>query len=353
MLQRIALLVLRLASLRGALTILALVFAFYLVVLYPWIMSWGTTPEERAMTLPGDALHPTADVQVTRAITIEAPPEEVWAWIIQMGQDRAGFYSYDWLENLFAADIHNTDRVVPEWQEPQVGDLMPLARLDYLGGRVDASRPHIELIESPRSLVVLGFASFELLPTDDNATRLLVRDWQGSIDDPLILRATLRGYNIVFWDPAHFIMQRQMMRGLQARAEGKSLSPGVVESAGWIGATLVVAALFALSRHWGWLVVPLVPVIPILLSTGDVRAALAGFLAIGITLLGAVHFGRHWWPPYTVLAASVLLILLLARDAHVAFGLLFLVTLIATFAAVIPGWLDLQLSARSRIPRVT
>jgi hypothetical protein len=348
-------LAIKLLSLRTMLGIFLLLILVYATLLYPWVTNWGATTAEQKMELPGDALHPNADIQVTRAISIDAPPEEVWPWVIQVGQDRAGFYSYDWLENLFTADIHSADRLVPEWQDSRVGDIVPLARLDYLGGRIEASRPEIALIEPNRSFVVTGFASFELLPSEGNTTRLLVRDWQGAANAPLIQRAALRAYNFAFWDPAHFVMQRQMMRGIKARAEGNSDPPAVLQTIariGWIAAAAALAGLFLSGSRKGWVLLPLALVPPILLTTGDIDAALAGFLAFGITVLGALRFGRRWWPPFSLLAAAILLVLLLAQDAFVAFGLVFLSISIVTLAAVVYGWLGPQLTVRQRAPSV-
>src|SRR5581483_6946381 len=107
-----------------------------LVVLHPWMMDWGSTPEERAMALPGDTAAPSA--YFTRAITIDAPTSAVWRWLLAIGQDRAGFYSNDWLENLIGGDIHNADTLRPEWRQRAVGDRVPMAGapLRRLGGEV-------------------------------------------------------------------------------------------------------------------------------------------------------------------------------------------------------------------------
>jgi hypothetical protein len=77
-------------------------------------------------------------------------------------------------------------------------------------------------------------------------------------------------------------------------------------------------------RWWPWLLLPAVPVASSLALTSDPHSALAGFLAVGITVAGALAFGRRWWPPYPLLASAVALVLLLAPDAYAAFGLLFL-----------------------------
>jgi hypothetical protein len=92
-----------------------------------WVLSWGARPEETRRRLPGDAVVPDPVWSSTRAITIGAPVEAVWPWLAQMGQDRGGLYSYDWLENLAGLAIHSADRIHPEWQDVQVGDIVPFA----------------------------------------------------------------------------------------------------------------------------------------------------------------------------------------------------------------------------------
>ena len=87
---------------------------------------WGATTEEAGSALPGDDLVPGADLIATRGIDVRATPAQVWPWIAQLGQGRGGFYSYDALENLVGCDIHSADRIVPEWQHPQVGDEVKL-----------------------------------------------------------------------------------------------------------------------------------------------------------------------------------------------------------------------------------
>ncbi len=86
------------------------------------VAGWGATGEEAREGLPGDELVAEPATQVTRAITIRAPRDVVWRWVVQLGADRGGFYSYDWLENLFRLGIHNADRVVPEWQHRAPAD---------------------------------------------------------------------------------------------------------------------------------------------------------------------------------------------------------------------------------------
>src|SRR5262245_61191325 len=88
--------------------------AAYVFLVRPWHLRWGATAEEVTETLPGDDLVADPKTQATHAVTIDAPPEAVWPWLVQIGQDRAGFYSYTWLEDLFGCRMRNTYRVVPE-----------------------------------------------------------------------------------------------------------------------------------------------------------------------------------------------------------------------------------------------
>jgi hypothetical protein len=109
----------RLVSVAGAVAVgVALVRARYL--------RWGATDAELNVGLPGDELVGAADLTATRAVTVRASADVVWPWIAQLGQGRAGFYSYDFLENLVGCDIHSAERVVAEWQSIDVGDAVHL-----------------------------------------------------------------------------------------------------------------------------------------------------------------------------------------------------------------------------------
>ena len=105
-----------------------------LLKLRGWASRWGTTPEEINRAWPGDELSPSATAVTTRAVTIDASAKAVWAWLVQIGQDRAGFYSYTWLENLFRCDMPRVDCIVPAWQNRVLGDVVWLARPDRYHG---------------------------------------------------------------------------------------------------------------------------------------------------------------------------------------------------------------------------
>src|SRR6266511_735173 len=113
----------RLKTLSGAAAAAAGGAFLYSKFLRQPILTWGATAEEAAARLPGDELLEEADGVATRAITIEAPRSAVWPWIAQMGPSpRGGAYTYDWIENLLGLNMHSADRVLPEYQHPQIGD---------------------------------------------------------------------------------------------------------------------------------------------------------------------------------------------------------------------------------------
>jgi hypothetical protein len=303
-----------------ALLVVATLWGLFLLVLHPWLMNWGARPDERTMTLPGDAAAPSA--YFTRAITIDAPPDAVWPWLLQIGQDRAGFYSYTWLENLTGADIHNANEIHPTWQQRTIGDKVPMAGapLRRLGG--EATLLTVRIVEPERVIADLP-GRFVLLPQVDETTRVLLRE-------PLAIPER-SGVAWVVWDPLHFVMEQRMLRGIKERAESRPMVPPPVRALARVGWTLaglgLLGVFLARRRRWPWLALPMAAVVPSLWLAADLDAALAGFLAVGITAAGALVFGHRWWPPYLVLASAVALVLLLAPDAYAAFGLLFLVAL--------------------------
>lgn len=192
-----------------------------------WALVWGATPTELRRAWPGDELSPQAAEISTRAVTISAPIGTVWAWLVQIGQDRAGFYSYTWLENLFRCAMPRVDRIVPEWQERTVGDTVWLARRDRYHGEarqkvVQIIRGHVLTLASPsdwgrilrRQTSHSGTWAFILVPIDARTTRLVVRS-RGP-EAPTFLG---RLFWVAVFEPAHFIMERKMMLRLKTLAE--------------------------------------------------------------------------------------------------------------------------------------
>ena len=186
--------------------------------LWPWHRTWGATEGDQAMSLPGDAPGRNPSCELMHAVTIDAPAEMVWPWLAQLGQDRAGFYSYDWLERLFQADVHNAAEIRPEWQHRAVGDFVRATQPDYLGGLFGRDLGwRITHFDPPRAMVLENWGAFVLEPTPDGKTRLLIRTKMGGPEAP----AWGAGLTFAAFELPHFIMQRRMMLGIKERAESR------------------------------------------------------------------------------------------------------------------------------------
>lgn len=194
-----------------------------------WFLTWGATTGEAAGALPGDDLLASATVTTTRAVTIDAPPEHVWPWLVQMGQDRGGLYSYDWLENLFGLDFRNADRIHPEWQQLAVGDQFraaPVSAGPEAGFTVVAIDPGVSIVTAvgdPARVVPLashppmtdgGTWTFVLRRASTGRTRLVVRMRMRLGSPPVAEWLSMR-----LLEPVHFVMERKQLLGIKHRAE--------------------------------------------------------------------------------------------------------------------------------------
>lgn len=159
-----------------AIDVMTVVFVIYVTLvlaLRPWDSRWGTTDAEFAMPLPGDQLVPVAHYRIDHAITINAPVEAVWPWLIQIGQDRGGFYSYSNLENTIGAQVTNADRIVPEWQQRYIGEVVRSVPPNWMGGVFGKEIGwRVAQIVPGRAIVLEGRGAFVLVPTDQRTTRL-------------------------------------------------------------------------------------------------------------------------------------------------------------------------------------
>jgi hypothetical protein len=177
--------------------------AAYARVMRPWMKAWGTRPGEADKELPGDETVPDAGLQQTRAITIEAPPDQVWPWLAQLGQDRAGFYSYRWLENLAGCRMPDVRVIRLDWQDRRVGQTVPLHPSAGL---------KLQRFDRGRALALERWY-LALEPDGPGRTRLYARSRTPKG------RATL-GYVLLFELP-HFVMERRMLLGIKVRAEAR------------------------------------------------------------------------------------------------------------------------------------
>ena len=186
---------------------LGLAVLLYRMVLRPRILKWGATDAEAAAQLPGDELLEDADGVATRAITIEAPRAAVWAWIAQMGPSpRGGAYTYDWIENLLGLNMHSTDKVLPEFQQPQIGE-----GFGYGANQMRFARVEPERVLAMRSADGNWVWSF-VLDDQDGKTRLISRN-------RFRLPRAKDKLGMIPMEPGSLVMERKMLRGIKERAE--------------------------------------------------------------------------------------------------------------------------------------
>src|SRR5579864_9836850 len=120
--------------------------AVYWFPIRRWMGQWGSTADERARVMPGDAVIPHPTHVETQAVTVDAPPPEIWPWLVQLGSTRGGLYSYDWLDRLFGfLDRPSASRILPEFQQLAVGDRIEWGRIPHRGSAGTQSRAGSEL----------------------------------------------------------------------------------------------------------------------------------------------------------------------------------------------------------------
>jgi hypothetical protein len=176
-----------------------------------WCLTWGARGDEVAAKLPGDELLPDADLVTTRAVTVNAPPEAIWPWLMQMGSGRGGAYTYDWIENLLGLDMHSADEILPQYQHIAMGDELPMG-----SGRPGMT---VAVLDPPRTLAVRIADQnwvwiFALVP-DGESTRLISRN---RIATSALSRAS-RLFYMLFMEPGSLVMERKMLLGIKQRTE--------------------------------------------------------------------------------------------------------------------------------------
>ena len=202
------------AGLAAASVLLALALLYWFL-LRTRFRYWGATTEEISRGMLGDSEVAGATYETTLAATVNASAAEIWPWLLQLGYRRGGLYSYDWLDRLFGfLDAPSAERILPEWQHLQVGDVIPIGR--------GAGFP-VKALEPLRTLVLAGESDgfqwvwqLGLYPLDERRTRLISRNrarLPGTVRSALFMCAL---------EPAAFIMTRKMLLGLKRRAESSA-----------------------------------------------------------------------------------------------------------------------------------
>jgi hypothetical protein len=197
--------------------------ALYALWIRPRLLAWGATPEETTRTYPGDELVPDPDGGATMATLLPAPPERVWPWLVQMGGERAGWYSWDRVDNNGEP---SADRIAPEWQNLEVGQhlkgptnwwtvvvlepgrtLVLQSSYGLLTGQSFDPRS-----DPPPRAYAAGIWGFHLRPAPGGGTRLVIRT--RSRTRP---RLFARPFGLLLGEPVHFIMQTRQFHNLRTR----------------------------------------------------------------------------------------------------------------------------------------
>jgi hypothetical protein len=228
------------------LSLLVLLGSVYYFLIRPAQIRWGATAEELALPMPEDNIVPRPVFDATRAITIRATPETIWPWLVQMGYKRAGFYGYDLIESIGnGSDIRSATTILPAYQHPQIGDPIPLSfAATLVFGSIN---PNSWIVWRSRDRPTYGVFIWELVPVDNNSTRLISRiRWNyapGSWSKVLGL----------FTEFADHVAVRRILKGVRDRAERRpspSLMLEELEIAGWLVALFEFCLAIGFVATW-------------------------------------------------------------------------------------------------------
>ena len=223
-------------------TLLVLILGY--LVIRPVLLRWGATAEELSRSMPGDL----NGMRWTRSISIAATPEQIWPWLVQWGQGRGGWYSYDWLENLFGFNIHTADRILPEYQNPAVGDPICMAA-NTCTSFVSVNAPNQWFgwqASDANGKPVWNFV-FGLFPIDNTHTRLVVRESFDKDGMPPVVISAIEIPDVV--------MEQKALDKVRRRAEGlpDSVLTTPFEILAWLAALgmgLIAGVQFIIRTAW-------------------------------------------------------------------------------------------------------
>lgn len=185
----------------------------YLFIIRPWHLHWGAEKQEVALSMPGDEIVSKPDFNGTRGITINSTPELIWCWIIQIGSKRAGWYSFDWIDN---GGVKSSDKILPEFQKIEVGQFIPFTP------------------DKKNGLWVREFKEYEYILWSDNENKASwlwqirqLNDGEARLVTRLRTKYIWKGFWIIYYlifDFGDIIMMSKCMKGIKKRAEKPSSS---------------------------------------------------------------------------------------------------------------------------------
>ncbi|HNR03146.1 MAG TPA: hypothetical protein PKK59_11485 [Anaerolineaceae bacterium] len=195
----------------GGILLLILLVVVLAIVLTPWMNRWHTTDQERAADFPGDDLVKDPKLVINRGVTINTTPARIYPWLLQIGADKAGMYSYTWLERLTGCRMAKDEVIRAQWQGLKEGDLMKMCAGEF------APPPYIVARLIPEKALIFGHKDgeqwaetwqFMLIPQEDGSTRLLTRT-----------STTMVGGAWEVFNRIAFVMERKMLLTIKSLAE--------------------------------------------------------------------------------------------------------------------------------------
>ena len=223
--------------------IISLVLTIYWWIARPYQLHWGASPEEITRTMPGDELTVSPTFLATRAITINAKPDQIWPWLMQMGYNRAGFYGYDLIENQGSSSgMKSAEIILPEFQQFKPGDEVPISAVASMV--FHAIEPEQYLIWTGKEGI--GNFTWALYPVDRTHTRLISRiGWSHHMSPVGILALD------VFTEFADHLAVRKILQGIKGRVEG-TIEPVEAQN---IEIAMFVSAFFLFCSALIWLLI--------------------------------------------------------------------------------------------------
>lgn len=211
--------------------------SIYDLFLKPIITTWGASEKEVSMSMAGDDKALT--ITSTRAILINSPKSDVWKWLIQLGADRGGFYSYEFIEKAMGYETRYQDLITPEFKKIVVGDLIRGSINEK--GSIISYNFRVLYVKPEETLVLDKWGTFLLKEVNSRQTRLIIRSQEMEGSNPW-----LRAANYIAV-PLHFIMERRTLMGIKARVEaGENIQLSQSEDIFWFSGIVLSGFLIFL-----------------------------------------------------------------------------------------------------------
>lgn len=261
--------------------LIGVMLIIYVLLIRPWQLRWGATDEEVMRPMPGDELVLDPTFNATRAVTVKARPEQIWPWLVQIGYGRAGWYSYDLIDNF---GKRSSERIIPGLQHIEVGDEVPISpwiSLKVSSFEINRFMVWVSQPDPPDDPWTWG-----LYPIDEDHTRLITRlrsRYKWKFPD-IVINLGVDVFDISF--------MRMCMLGIKQRAEGRITDTyefKVAEVLLWFIAFIefIIALILVIVRKnwWGlWIVALAAGFVLMLLFYAHPALWKGGFLDIGILI---------------------------------------------------------------------